>query len=187
MSLYALYRRLFGYKQPYVWPSKDYTTKLVIPAVSKVWKRSLIKYNFKEQRPNAWGTIPGQMVVRLRRGKREGEWRTVGKPPFPSSSLGKRRRGLPSDTGTTSGVVSEGAAEKVSKSGEGAVGGSEMAAGMELDSDSDDDWGEATTSSVGGSDPELMSMASPMVGSNDDGEETMDLDGLDDLDDDEWE
>ena len=92
-------------------------------------------------------------------------------------------RGLPLDVGTESGLLmSEGAAAEVAAE--------VVATGMELDSDSEDDWGEEATEGtsgvvglggLGGSDPVPMS--------NEGREETIneDLDALDDLDDDEWE
>ena len=81
------------------------------------------------------------------------------------------------DVGTESGLLmSEGAAAEVAAE--------VVATGMELDSDSEDDWGEEATSGVvglgglGGSDPVPMS--------NEGREETINED-LDAMDDDEWE
>jgi hypothetical protein len=77
IALYELYRRLFGYKQPYVWPSKE--AHVQINQSSKVNKLSLIKYNWKKI-PLTWGTVPGQMVVRVQKVKSTGH--------IPGRSLG---------------------------------------------------------------------------------------------------
>jgi hypothetical protein len=89
-SLYTLYRRLFGYKQPSCWGLyRSVTQGRNIYQSNKVWKRSLAKHDWKT-RPKSWGTIPGQMVVRLKRIKNAaggGDWTTVGATRRSASTM----------------------------------------------------------------------------------------------------
>ena len=184
-KLYVLYRRLFGYKQPAVWGMR--APHLQIIQSNKVNKRSLSKMNWKKGNgnyPKGWGTVPGQMVIRLKKiskkRKNEGngggddidDWTTVGGTRFVGDiNVVERDENSKMLLMNQSNGGSSSLKKRKIDNGDG----------MDLDAMDEDDWDDEED---GGGDG---------VGGGDGGggqgveDDNMNLDELDEDDEDEWE
>lgn len=179
--LYELYRYLFGYKQPSVWSFKE--AHRPIQKSNTIWKRSLSKYNWKKKRPLCWGTIPGQMVVRVTQLPNSSSYVTVGASTRSMECSG------------------ESGEEPLWKKAKVGNVQSEIHNVSNMDQSDEDDWGEDEdvhpgNGSSGGSGGSGSSMHSSAVASEtaatallagEEEEDVMDLDDLSDDDEDEWE